>query len=826
MTRKNKTACLTTIGCCVLSLLTFNIAIAQSIEKVPLTGPTGFIENKGQFLDQSGNQRADLLYLYLRDGIKVQLLPNTISFDLYTMEEEQLALSEATGAMVTNRRDAEDAPLPDVKFKSSRIDLQFEGANEDPQIIAGEPLPDVLHYYLAHTPEDGIRDVQQYNTITYKNLYDRIDLVMIANPPGYGMHAMAYDFVVHPGGNANDIRYRYHGVSEQHLLENGTLASSNVSGNLFEMIPESYLMNDDGIKGQAVDVSFRKESNFISFEVPLYDRRQKLVIDPLLVWATYCGGIQSDEARGLAVDSEDHVIITGRTFSTENIATTGAYQTELLGDIDILIEKYTSEGVRMWGTYYGGEGLDRARACIVTEAEDIYIGAHTTSTDGCVTEFAYQKEFSGVEDGLLAFFSKDGYRIWATYYGGEGEEVIRRLHLDTEGNIVMVGYTHSDSSIATNDAWQQQRHGGSDVCLSKWTPDGDLIWSTYLGGESEDHGRSVITDINNNIYINGSTGSKFGIKKNAFRPNNSGGQDYLLAKYSPTGSLKWCSYWGGEIEDRGRGVYVDGAGEFVYFIGYSACDTGVTTIGAFQETWSPGYDNNGMPYHDAVIMKWSTNGYPIWSTYIGGPPDDRGRAVTMIGDDVYLAGTTSSTTVIATADGFQPEFGGKEDMFIEKFDKTGERIWGSYFGAGQNESTLALAVDNKGENIFMVGTTSSTSGIATPGVAQENFGGYDDALLLKINVSGMVSATQPDSASSISIYPNPSRGSFMLNYNHDAAAILRMYDLHGKEVHIQSVPAFEKSILVDNLELIPGIYEMVISTDKEEHARSKIIIMK
>ncbi len=126
----------------------------------------------------------------------------------------------------------------------------------------------------------------------------------------------------------------------------------------------------------------------------------------------------------------------------------------------------------------------------------------------------------------------------------------------------------------------------------------------------------------------------------------------------------------------------------------------------------------------------------------------------------------------------------------------------------------------------MVGTTSSASGIATPGVAQENFGGYDDALLLKINVSGMVSATQPVPPSSISIYPNPSRGSFMLNYNHDAPAILRMYDLHGREVHIQSLPAFEKSILVDNLELIPGIYEMVISTDKEEHARCKIIIMK
>lgn len=804
-----------------------NTSQAQSIERLAIHGPAGFIENKGQFRDQSGNQVEDLKFLYIRDGLKVQLLSNTISFDLFTMEEMQREMNESDGLTGYENIDPEDAPPLDVKYKSSRVDLEFIGANPNPQIEASECLPDFLNYYLSFTPANGIINVKQYNKITYKNLYNHVDLVVIASPAGLPHRSLAYDFVVHKGGNINDIRYRYHGADAQHLLQNGTLQTSNALGNLFEMIPASYLVNGAGEHLMHVPVSFKKKDGYISFEASSYDFNQTLVIDPVLVWATYCGGLSSDEGRGLAVDSEDNVIMTGRTYSTNNIASAGAYQSELNGEIDIMLEKYSNIGTRIWGTYYGGSGNDRARACIVNNAEEIYLGAHTTSTDGCTTEGTYQPNFWGEEDGLLALFTKDGHRTWATYYGGEALEVIRRLHLDADGNIVMVGYTKSDSGIATTDAWQQENYGGSDLCLSKWTANGDLIWSTYLGGESEDHGRSVIADKFNNIYINGSTGSKFGIKKNAYRDHNSGGQDYLLAKYGPSGNLKWCSYWGGELEDRGRGVYVDDEGQFVYFIGYTASDTGIITSGpVFQDSWTPGYDNNGQPFHDAVIMKWSKDGYPVWSTYMGGPPDDRGRAVTMIGDDVFLAGTTSSTDVVATPDGFQPEFGGNEDMFIDKFDKSGERVWGSYFGAEGSESTLAVAVDNDKEHIFMVGTASSETGISTPGVAQEIFGGFDDALLLKVSLAVEVGVQDPAPEKAMQIYPNPNQGNFTMHYQINEPATLHIYDVHGRVLHKKELPVATKKVNINNLNLEPGIYEAAIISGGEQIATSKLLVVK
>lgn len=234
-------------------------AFAQTPQRTPLTGPLGFIENKGQFRDQEGNPREDLQYMYIRPGIKVQLLPNTVSFELFTMEQEPRTISEALGYAEAHHLDPEDVPPAPVHYKSSRIDLQFLGANANPEIVAEEMLPDYINYYLSFTPQEGINNVLQYNKVTYKNLYKNIDLVMIACPEAYPMRSLAYDFVVHPGGNVNDIRYRYNGINNQEILENGTLETSNSLGRMFEMIPESYLLNDAGIKISQVPVSLRRK---------------------------------------------------------------------------------------------------------------------------------------------------------------------------------------------------------------------------------------------------------------------------------------------------------------------------------------------------------------------------------------------------------------------------------------------------------------------------------------------------------------------------------------------------------------------------------------
>lgn len=820
-----------------LSMTISSISFAGSqgapVKRVELTGPLGFIQNKGQFRDQDGQQRSDLLYMLIRNGFKVQVLPNTISFELFTLEDDPASVSEANGFMEDHSLDEEDRPIPKVIYKSSRIDLQFIGANPAPEVVAGEMLPDYLNYFLAFTPKNGITRVPQYNKITYKNLYNNIDLVMVASPDQFGAKAIAYDFIVHPGGNVNDIRYRYLGGDGQKVYENGTMETVNTAGKLFEMIPECYVQNEAGIKVMPVAASFKVENDVVAFNVNHFDKKQTLVIDPLLTWATYAGGSSNEEGRGVATDSADEVILLGRTYSSDGIATAGAYQTVKMGDVDVQIEKYTADCARIWGTYYGGSGIDHARGIIVNLEEGIYLGCHTDSPDGVATDSSagvptYKPVFSGGEgdDGVLSYFNKDGFLVWGTYFGGKFNEVVRRLHFDLEGNIVMVGYTESDSGIATPDAWQTVYNGHTDVSINKWTKDGQLIWSTYLGGENTDHGRSITVDGNDFIYINGSTGSKYGIAKNAFRSDLADGQDYLLAKYSSSGSLKWCSYWGGSQEDRGRGVYVNPTSQYVYYTGYSASDTGVATPDAYQQNWSEGYDANNQPFHDMVVMKWSTDGYPIWSTYLGGPADDRGRAITMIDEDVYVGGTSSNNNEMGTPDGFQPVNGGNDDMFLEKFNKSGNRIWGTYIGEEGSESTLALAVDNSKKYIYQVGSTTSEN-IATPGVAQQVYAGFEDCFLAKINVEDSnVGISTPEKEISMTLSPDPNVGEFSIKYDVIENTTLTVYDINGKVVYTKQLGIGNQKTDVSIPGNAPGLYHCTLSSNGKVIANKKFIIVK
>src|SRR5437762_12460531 len=88
---------------------------------------------------------------------------------------------------------------------------------------------------------------------------------------------------------------------------------------------------------------------------------------------------------------------------------------------------------------------------------------------------------------------------------------------------------------------------------------------------------------------------------------------------------------------------------------------------------------------------------------------------------------------MASRDGYDTVWGGKGDMFLEIWDSNGVRNYGTYFGGSGDEDNLALAIDDKHENIYLVGTASSTN-LATSGTAQTIFGGDDDAMLVKIQV--------------------------------------------------------------------------------------------
>ncbi len=93
----------------------------------------------------------------------------------------------------------------------------------------------------------------------------------------------------------------------------------------------------------------------VGFVVSGYQGDQPLLIDlPVRAWGTYYGGGAADYATDMATDQSGNVYVTGYTASPVGIATSGAHQDTLGGNLDAFLAKLSPDGVLQWATYYGG----------------------------------------------------------------------------------------------------------------------------------------------------------------------------------------------------------------------------------------------------------------------------------------------------------------------------------------------------------------------------------------------------------------------------------------------------------------------------------------
>src|SRR5690606_32005933 len=225
------------------------------------------------------------------------------------------------------------------------------------------------------------------------------------------------------------------------------LVATTPMGSITEQAPYSYVSGTQ----QAVASAYKLEEDVLRFNIAPYSGT--LVIDPQLDWATYYGDVASDEGLGIGTDATGNVYMTGQTNSSTNIATAGAHQTNHGGGSeDGFIVKFSTTGVRLWGTYYGGTNLDWTHDLVCNTSGDVYVAGHTYSATGIATPGSFQPTYSSstnVYDAFLVKFNSSGTRLWGTYYGDVGHDWAQGLALDPSGNIYMTGHTLNSLNLAT-----------------------------------------------------------------------------------------------------------------------------------------------------------------------------------------------------------------------------------------------------------------------------------------------------------------------------------------------------------------------------------------
>ncbi len=689
----NGTKCAALVFCCSLSL-SLMAKDAKPAKGGSMHKPLCFIENKGQVLNQDNAPRNDIQYKLSTPGMNLYVGNAQLHY--------QFNKTEGTPS------------APSANTSGYRMDVQLLGANPSAKVTADGQLGYCENYYLPQLGESAVT-AHAWSKVTYKDVYPSIDWVVYVKND-----QVEYDFVVRPGGNVADIRIAYDGATALGLNADGSLYANTPMGNVAEKTPLAF---ETGTH-KAVASKFVLHDNVVSFETGSY--KGSLTIDPYLSWSTYIGGGSEDEITGVAI-SGGNTYVGGFTASSGSIATSGSFQSANAGGaFDAFIAKYNNVGIIQFATYFGGAGSDQATSIAVDNTgANVYLAGNTSSlATGLITGGAYHTiNEGGASDGfLIKFNTTTGARVWCTFYGGTGTDVINGVAVDGSNNVYITGQTASATLIASSlTVYQPSINGTNDAFLAKFNAGGTIQWSTYYGGTAQDNGMGITCDALGNVIFTGQTNSVINIATaGAFQTALSGVTDGFIAKFNSAGSRLWGTYIGSTGAEQVNAVATNPSNNDIVVGGNTTSTTGFSTTGSAQTTYGGGVQ-------DAFIAYFNSAGTHAWTSYYGGTSLDYGQAVCFDPfGNVLLAGGTFSSTGIGTAGSYQPAIAGDYDAYVVKLTPLGQRIWGTYFGGTLYDYANGIKCDANNQ-ITIAGYTTSTAGVATSGTSQTVYGGgvYD-----------------------------------------------------------------------------------------------------
>jgi hypothetical protein len=289
-----------------------------------------------------------------------------------------------------------------------------------------------------------------------------------------------------------------------------------------------------------------------------------------LIYSTYLGGDSYDFGRGIAVDTCGCVYVTGETYSTD-FPTRNPYQANQEYSDSFLTKLDTTKNGAsslIYSTYLGGNGIDYGWGIAVDSSGDVYVTGSTSSLD-FPTLNQYQASQQGYYDAFLTKLdtTKKGASslIYSTYLGGSKHDYGWGIVVDGSGCAFVTGSTESSDFPILNQYQTYQK--GTDVFITKLdtTKNGasSLIYSTYLGGDSQESGSGIAVDASGCVYVAGNTwSSDFPILNEC--PADHEYSEAYITKLDTTkkgaSSLIFSTYLGGSDNNWCNGIALDSSG--------------------------------------------------------------------------------------------------------------------------------------------------------------------------------------------------------------------------------------------------------------------------
>jgi hypothetical protein len=388
----------------------------------------------------------------------------------------------------------------------------------------------------------------------------------------------------------------------------------------------------------------------------------------------------------------------------------------------------------VFSTFHGGDRNDDANAVAVDEAGNIYVTGETESRDLKADPVGGKPLTSAVFKGYLTRYSPGGKEIvWRKLIGGSSNTVPRAIAVDKQGNVYVAG-TSGARDLPMVKPVQDKQTGLNIAFLMKFDPKGELVFSTFFGGDRNEEGLAVAIDSQGNIYLAGRASSTNLPVKNAIQSTlGGGGQDGFIAKYTSDYKLAYATYLGGTSGTDNIYAIAVGPDDSLFVTGESI-SPGLATPGAYVS----------LPQsYSSFLAKLTPAGDAIsYFTYIGwkgGYTTARALAVDAQGR-AYVAGHTTSNQLSVTPNAIQPAYaGGGRDAFLVRLNAEGTAaehltyLGGSTKGASDpDETASAIRIDAHG-HVYVTGDTYSPD---FPGrrPVQSVHGGGQDAYLIRLDL--------------------------------------------------------------------------------------------
>jgi len=650
----------------LLFLVAGSVSIASAKIKHPATGekPRSNKEVALKFIENKGQWATEAKYMTGVPGGYMFITDKGFVYNYENMQDEE------------NYHHAAEAgkDVSNMVFHYHSYKVNFVGANKDVKYAPAQKSANYNNYFIGNDKSKWASKVGIYGVVNQNNIYNGINATIYSKGP-----SLKYDFTVAPGADVNQIRMSFEGVAPE-ITKEGNLRIATSVNEVVEQAPYTYQVIDG--KQKEIRSRYKLNKGILSYELlEDYDHTKALVIDPVLVFATYSGatGTGAYYAYSTTYDALGNTYASGLTSANAWPVTVGAFQTTSPGANSVCINKYNSSGSTLvYSTYFGGNSSTQPNALRCNSQNELVMVGATIATNLPTTTGAYDNSFNGgASDLYVVRFSADGSSlVGCTYLGGSGRDAAL---LDIFGS----------TTPGTQNGLTAS--GVLSPCELNFD-DADNIW-----------------------VVSNSESTDFPVTASAFQATNAGGSDGIVCKLSANcTALQYSSYYGGTGNDALYGVDFLSNG-FAAVVGGTQSTNITTTAGTLHTTAPGGWDG----YIGVINPNQNTI---VASTYLGTSDNDNAAKLQVDdNDNIYAMGRTMGNSGYPISAGVYSIANG--DVYIDKLNSTlTTSLLSTRVGSPETPTSTSTAIRylpsafllDICQNVYVAGLTPSHAPVGLP----------------------------------------------------------------------------------------------------------------